>query len=141
VAVVGNEDGAHAVTADMAEALNDVKFPVPAKPGTFRVGEALDTADYQDFEQAPGRSGSPRPVRRAALPISCGRCALSPTWPTALGADGRTSELDRRLLSARPDQAPSPPQLGPSADTELGVTVPLLGRTKGLTGEAVTLRV
>lgn len=102
MAVVGNEDGAHAVTADMAEALNDVKFPVPAKPGTFRVGEALDTADYQDFEQAPGRSGSPRPVRRAALPISCGRCALSPTWPTALGADGRTSELDRRLFQLDP---------------------------------------
>ena len=53
VAVVGNEDGAHKTIADMTQALNDVGFTVPAKAGTYWVGEAMRTVDYQDLDEVP----------------------------------------------------------------------------------------
>lgn len=48
VAVVGNEDGAHHVTAEVVQALNDVGFTVPAAAATYWVGEATQKLDYQD---------------------------------------------------------------------------------------------
>src|SRR3954467_12284514 len=48
VAVVGNEDGAHHVTAEVFQALNDVGFTVPASGGTYWVGEAMHGFDYSD---------------------------------------------------------------------------------------------
>lgn len=48
VAVVGNEDGAHHVAAEVFQALNDVGFTVPAAGATYWVGEAMQTLDYQD---------------------------------------------------------------------------------------------
>ena len=33
--VVGNEDGAHKITADLHQALNDIGFTVPAQGGTY----------------------------------------------------------------------------------------------------------
>lgn len=53
VAVVGNEDGAHKIIADMLQALNDVGFSIPAQAGTYWVGEAMQTVDYQDLDQVP----------------------------------------------------------------------------------------
>ncbi|TDK25525.1 flavodoxin family protein [Arthrobacter crusticola] len=53
VAVVGNEDGAHKTIADMLQALNDVGFSVPAQGGTYWVGEAMQTVDYQDLDAVP----------------------------------------------------------------------------------------
>ncbi|MFW6187569.1 MAG: flavodoxin family protein [Actinomycetota bacterium] len=53
VAVVGNEDGAHKTIADMTQALNDVGFTVPAQAGTYWVGEAMRTVDYQDLDEVP----------------------------------------------------------------------------------------
>lgn len=35
VGVVGNEDGAHKVTADVYQALNDVGFTTPAQGGPY----------------------------------------------------------------------------------------------------------
>lgn len=46
VAVVGNEDGAHKVNADMQQALNEVGFTFPAQGGTYWVGQAMHTVDY-----------------------------------------------------------------------------------------------
>jgi multimeric flavodoxin WrbA len=52
-AVVGNEDGAHHITAILYQALNDVGFTVPAQGGSYWNGEAMHTIDYQDLPAAP----------------------------------------------------------------------------------------
>lgn len=51
VAVVGNEDGAHHVTAECLQALNDTGFSIAANGSTYWVGEAMHTTDYQDLEK------------------------------------------------------------------------------------------
>lgn len=53
IGVVGNEDGAHKVTADLAQGLNDRGFTPPAQGATYWVGEAMGSTDYQDLEQVP----------------------------------------------------------------------------------------
>jgi multimeric flavodoxin WrbA len=53
VAVVGNEDGAHKVIADMMQGLNDVGFSLPAQGGTYWVGEAMQTVDFKDLDEVP----------------------------------------------------------------------------------------
>jgi multimeric flavodoxin WrbA len=58
VAVVGNEDGAHHVTAEVLQALNDVGFSVPAAGGTYWVGEAMQTTDYKDAGPKPDTTGA-----------------------------------------------------------------------------------
>jgi multimeric flavodoxin WrbA len=58
VAVVGNEDGAHKVNADMQQALNDVGFTIPAQGGTYWVGEAMHTVDYQDLDNVPEKTAA-----------------------------------------------------------------------------------
>jgi multimeric flavodoxin WrbA len=53
VAVVGNEDGAHHVAAELFQGLNDVGFTIPATGMTYWVGEAMQAVDYKDL---PGGS-------------------------------------------------------------------------------------
>lgn len=53
VAVVGNEDGAHHVHAEVYQALNDVGFTLPAVAGTYWVGEAMSGTDYKDLKETP----------------------------------------------------------------------------------------
>ena len=53
VAVVGNEDGAHAVCADVFQGLNDVGFTIPAAAGAYWNGEAMGSVDYQDLPAVP----------------------------------------------------------------------------------------
>lgn len=53
VAVVGNEDGAHHVTAEVYQALSDVGFTIPAQAVTYWVGEAMQATDYQDLDETP----------------------------------------------------------------------------------------
>ncbi|MGO2746671.1 flavodoxin family protein [Microbacterium sp.] len=52
-AVVGNEDGAHHITAVLFQALNDVGFTVPAQGSVYWNGEAMHTTDYKDLEETP----------------------------------------------------------------------------------------
>ncbi|MGC7094657.1 flavodoxin family protein [Amycolatopsis lurida] len=52
-AVVGNEDGAHKITADLFQALNDTGFTVPAQGGTYWNGEAMTPGDYNDLKETP----------------------------------------------------------------------------------------
>lgn len=52
-AVVGNEDGAHHVSAEVFQALNDVGFTIPAGGVTYWVGEAMGSIDYRDLPQTP----------------------------------------------------------------------------------------
>ncbi len=56
-AVVGNEDGAHHVTAEVFQALNDVGFTIPAAGGTYWVGEAMGSVDYKDAGPKPETTG------------------------------------------------------------------------------------
>ena len=51
--VVGNEDGAHHITAVLFQALNDIGFTVPAQGCVYWNGEAMHTTDYKDLEQTP----------------------------------------------------------------------------------------
>jgi multimeric flavodoxin WrbA len=53
VCVVGNEDGAHKVSADLFQGLNDVGFTLAANAVTYWVGEAMQGTDYQDLDKVP----------------------------------------------------------------------------------------
>jgi multimeric flavodoxin WrbA len=52
-AVVGNEDGAHKITADLLQALDDVGFTIPAQGGTYWNDEAMGSRDYNDLDETP----------------------------------------------------------------------------------------
>jgi multimeric flavodoxin WrbA len=52
-AVVGNEDGAHKIVADLFQALNDVGYSVPAQGCTYWNGAAMEGTDYNDLESVP----------------------------------------------------------------------------------------
>jgi multimeric flavodoxin WrbA len=52
-AVVGNEDGAHKITADLMQGLNDMGFTIPAQGGTYWNDEAMGSRDYQDLDETP----------------------------------------------------------------------------------------
>lgn len=53
VAVVGNEDGAHNVVAQLFQGLNDVGFSIPASCSTYWTGEAMGKTDYKDLAETP----------------------------------------------------------------------------------------
>lgn len=52
-AIVGNEDGAHAITASLYQALDDVGFTIPASGVTYWNGEAMHKTDYKDLAKTP----------------------------------------------------------------------------------------
>lgn len=51
--VVGNEDGAHAITAHSFQGLNDVGFSIPSQGGVYWNGEAMHTTDYNELDETP----------------------------------------------------------------------------------------
>jgi multimeric flavodoxin WrbA len=58
VAVVGNEDGAHKITADVFQALNDVGFSIAAQAGTYWHDVAMGSKDYKDLPEKPAATVS-----------------------------------------------------------------------------------
>jgi multimeric flavodoxin WrbA len=52
-AVVGNEDGAHHVAAEVFQSLNDVGFTIPSNGMTYWVGEAMGSTNYIDLKKKP----------------------------------------------------------------------------------------
>ncbi|MDV3241183.1 MAG: flavodoxin family protein [Methylocaldum sp.] len=52
-AIVGNEDGAHAITASLFQALNDEGWTIPAGASSYWVGEAMQKKDFKDLPQIP----------------------------------------------------------------------------------------
>lgn len=52
-AIVGNEDGAHHISATVFQALNDVGWTVPAAASCYWVGEAMHKVDFKDLERVP----------------------------------------------------------------------------------------
>ncbi|WP_304641468.1 flavodoxin family protein [Pseudomonas sp.] len=53
VAVVGNEDGAHNIVAQLFQGLNDIGYTIPASCSTYWVGEAMGSTDYKDLSETP----------------------------------------------------------------------------------------
>jgi multimeric flavodoxin WrbA len=53
VAIVGNEDGAHHVTAELLQALNDTGWTIPAQAACYWVGEAMHKTDFKDLPKIP----------------------------------------------------------------------------------------
>jgi multimeric flavodoxin WrbA len=58
VSVVGNEDGAHKVVADVFQALNDVGYSIPAQGCTYWNGPAMEKGDYKDLDEVPEQVAS-----------------------------------------------------------------------------------
>ncbi|WP_199566312.1 flavodoxin family protein [Streptomyces corynorhini] len=58
VCVVGNEDGAHKVSADIFQGLNDVGFSLAPNAVTYWVGEAMQGTDYQDLDETPEKTAA-----------------------------------------------------------------------------------
>ncbi|WP_016693315.1 flavodoxin family protein [Rhodococcus rhodochrous] len=52
-AVVGNEDGAHKIVADLFQSLNDIGFSIPAQGSTYWNGEAMSGTDFKDLDEIP----------------------------------------------------------------------------------------
>jgi multimeric flavodoxin WrbA len=67
-AVVGNEDGAHKIVADLFQALNDTGFTIPAQGCTYWNGEAMQGTDFNDLDETPDtvRSTNATAARNAA---------------------------------------------------------------------------
>lgn len=52
-AVVGNEDGAHHVVAELFQGLTDCGFSIPPSCNTYWNGEAMGGTDYKDLTETP----------------------------------------------------------------------------------------
>jgi multimeric flavodoxin WrbA len=52
-AVVGNEDGAHKIQADLFQALNDIGFTIAAQGCTYWNDEAMGGRDFKDLDEVP----------------------------------------------------------------------------------------
>ena len=55
LAIVGNEDGAHSITAQLGQALVDVGWTLPPSPACYWVGEAMGKVDFKDLAQVPDK--------------------------------------------------------------------------------------
>lgn len=58
VSVVGNEDGAHKVVADVFQGLNDIGFSIPAQGCTYWTGPAMGSEDFNDLDEVPEQVAS-----------------------------------------------------------------------------------
>jgi multimeric flavodoxin WrbA len=56
VAVVGNEDGAHHVSAELYQAMNDVGFSLAPAALTYWVGQAMGDVNYNALDHSPRKT-------------------------------------------------------------------------------------
>lgn len=81
VGVVGNEDGAHHVSAEVFQALDDVGFTIPAQAVTYWVGEAMQAVDYRDLDTTPEKTaGTTEVLARNATHLA--RLLKASPYPT-----------------------------------------------------------
>lgn len=52
-AIVGNEDGAHASSAQIFQSLNDTGWTIPPVAACYWVGEAMGSVDFKDLPKTP----------------------------------------------------------------------------------------
>ncbi|KUI38405.1 flavodoxin [Mycobacterium sp. IS-1496] len=70
-AVVGNEDGAHKIVADLFQALNDIGFTIPAQGCTYWNDEAMGGRDFKDLDETPEAvAGTTRSAARNAAHLA-----------------------------------------------------------------------
>ncbi|OLL19167.1 MULTISPECIES: flavodoxin family protein [unclassified Rhodococcus (in: high G+C Gram-positive bacteria)] len=70
-AVVGNEDGAHKIVADLFQGLDDIGFSIPAQGCTYWNGEAMSGTDFKDLSEVPEPvSSTTRSLARNAVHLS-----------------------------------------------------------------------
>ena len=55
LAIVGNEDGAHGITAYLGQALLDTGWTLPASPACYWVGEAMGKTDFKELDEVPDK--------------------------------------------------------------------------------------
>ena len=55
LAVVGNEDGAHGISAHVYQGLNDTGWTIPAAAVCYWVGEAMGSTDFKDLPEVPDK--------------------------------------------------------------------------------------
>ncbi|AEQ51746.1 flavodoxin family protein [Pelagibacterium halotolerans] len=78
VAVVGNEDGAHHVSAELFQALNDVGFSIAPNAVSYWVGEAMSSTDFRDLDEIPDAvTGAARMVVESTVHLA-GLLATNP---------------------------------------------------------------
>jgi hypothetical protein len=71
VAVVGNEDGAHHISAVLFQSLNDIGYSIPAQGVTYWNGEAMHSTDYKDLPDTPSETaGTTRTVAANAAHLA-----------------------------------------------------------------------
>jgi multimeric flavodoxin WrbA len=68
VAVVGNEDGAHHVCAELFQALSDVGFTLPAVGATYWTDEVSTLREYRELRETPPATA--RSTSRLALHLA-----------------------------------------------------------------------
>ena len=78
VAVVGNEDGAHHVAAELFQGLSDVGFTIAASGMTYWVGEAMHKTDYKGL---PSGSDKTDQATRSAAANAAHLARLLPNAP------------------------------------------------------------
>lgn len=81
-AVVGNEDGAHKVSADVFRGLNDIGFSLAAQAVTYWVGEAMHGTDFQDLDETP-ESVTSTTEALAANAVHLARLLTDSSYPVA----------------------------------------------------------
>ena len=87
VASVGNEDGAHHVSSQLFQALNDIGFTIPAQGATYWNGEAMHGTDYADLDETPEETaGTNATVARNAAHLA--RLLKGAAYPS----EGRATE-------------------------------------------------
>ena len=70
-AIVGNEDGAHHISATLFQALNDVGWTIPASAACYWVGEAMGKVDFKDLKETP------KPVEETAKMLASNAAHLA----------------------------------------------------------------
>jgi multimeric flavodoxin WrbA len=115
-AIVGNEDGAHNVTASVFQALNDEGWTIPAGAANYWVGEAMQTTDFKDLPQVPdavAEGAAIACVQRSALSDALEGQSLSRRPPDQLGTTHhwiRNGSHGSHIASADPTSAFHPKQ-------------------------------
>ncbi len=77
-AIVGNEDGAHAISAALFQTLDDVGFTIPAGGVTYWNGEAMHSMDYNDLPETPETTAA---TNKTAAATAAHLAALLKTSP------------------------------------------------------------
>ena len=110
--VVGNEDGAHHISAVLFQALNDVGFTIPAGGVTYWNGEAMQGTDYNDLRRPRSRRPRPRrrwrPTRRTSRACCATRHTRLPEWAPSRCARRRACQSGPAGMPLHPRPSKEP---------------------------------